>query len=168
VLFERNPCHDALVSVRDYSAYVEVDARVGDDLDAVDVVMDALAAYHGTIGMSPRGYAFGLVTIPAPSLQQAAMTATLVVTAAFGDAEPIACEVMTTEEFDRRQEWAELPPLVSVTEAAEILGVSRTRIQQRIHDNSIQAQKVGNDYVIVRSSLKSRPPGRPRKRVPGS
>jgi len=150
----------------DYNALVELDLRTEPSNDEIDAIMDHLAPWHGTCGMTPRGFAFGLITLPATSLEQAAAAAIAVVERAFGGIAAIACEVLTTAEFDRRLDWVDLPPLVSVAEAAEILGVSDQRIRQRIADNSIQATKVGDaGYVIVKSTLSSRPTGRPRKRA---
>lgn len=147
--------------MKDYSAIVEVDGKV-DDVD-VDDLMDQLEPHHGTVGQSDRGYPFALITLPANSLQQASAAAATIVSTAFG-LEAIAIVAMTTEEFDRREDWVDVPDLVGVTEAAEILGVSRQRIQERISDGSIQATKVGNGWAIVKSTLHSRPPGRPKAR----
>lgn len=145
-----------------YNATIEFDAEVTDD--HVDHWMAVLGPFHGAVGENARGYAFAIVTFPAESMTQASAMANYLALHAIG-AEPVAVEVMTTEEFDRRIDWAEVPPLVSVSEAAEILGVSRTRIQQRIKDKSLQAVKVGDGYVLVKSTLTSRPPGRPSKKA---
>ncbi len=70
---------------------------------------------------------------------------------------PIAVEVITTEEFDARQGWdSTTTDLISVREAAELLGVSRQRVLQRIADKSLPAEKVGRDYGIPRSAVEAR------------
>lgn len=55
--------------------------------------------------------------------------------------------------------------LVSVTHAAQQLGVSRVRIQQRITDGSLPAQRVGRQWVIDEADLRAvanhAGPGRP-------
>lgn len=150
-----------------YNATVEVATKIGDDDAVIDELMDALEPYAGTVGMSRRGYAYGTITLPADNLLQATNRALAIISTAFagvGGVDPIACEVLTTEEFDRRIDWVEVPPLLSVTEAAVQLGVSRQRVLQRINDKSIQAVKVGEGYAIVKSTLNSRPPGRPKKK----
>ncbi|MEZ5427278.1 MAG: helix-turn-helix domain-containing protein [Pyrinomonadaceae bacterium] len=56
--------------------------------------------------------------------------------------------------------------LLSVTEAAEILGVNRQRTHQLIKDGRLNAQMVGSQWVIKESDLeavKDRPTGRPPK-----
>ncbi len=56
--------------------------------------------------------------------------------------------------------------LLSVKEAAVVLGVNRQRIQQLIEADRLPAQKVGAYYVIKESDLelvKERKAGRPKK-----
>ena len=57
-------------------------------------------------------------------------------------------------------------PLISVTEAAEKLGVTRGRIRQLISDGRLKATKVGHYWAIDTqdlAALQRRKPGRPRK-----
>lgn len=44
----------------------------------------------------------------------------------------------------------------SATEAAEILGVSRMRVNQLIHDGQLDARKVGNAWQVYRYSVENR------------
>jgi excisionase family DNA binding protein len=56
--------------------------------------------------------------------------------------------------------------LLSVSQAADKLGISRWRINQLIKEGRLPAQKVGRAYVIKESDLKlveDRKPGRPPK-----
>jgi excisionase family DNA binding protein len=56
--------------------------------------------------------------------------------------------------------------LLSVSQAAEKLGISRWRINQLINSGRLPAQKVGRAYVVKESDLKlieDRKPGRPSK-----
>jgi excisionase family DNA binding protein len=57
--------------------------------------------------------------------------------------------------------------LLSVAEAAERLGVHRTRVNQLIASGDLPAQRVGRAYAVRAADLtlvKGRPsPGRPRK-----
>jgi excisionase family DNA binding protein len=58
------------------------------------------------------------------------------------------------------------PKLLSVSEAAAKLDISRWRINQLITGGRLPAQKVGRAYVIKESDLelvKERKPGRPTK-----
>jgi excisionase family DNA binding protein len=57
--------------------------------------------------------------------------------------------------------------LLSVSEAATKLEISRWRINQLINDGRLPAQKVGRAYVIKEIDLeliKDRKPGRPAKK----
>jgi excisionase family DNA binding protein len=56
--------------------------------------------------------------------------------------------------------------LLSVKEAAQILGVNHQRVQALISQERLPAQKIGNSYVIKESDLelvKDRKTGRPPK-----
>lgn len=148
-----------------YNAAVEVTAHDGD----TDQLMDALAAYHPAVGVSPRGWLEARISLPAESLAQACATATIVVEAAMGAA-AIACEVMLEEEFDTREGFTTVPDLMSPAEVAEELGVSRERVRQLAVAKRIQTVPVGKDRAYVRSSVEAfaaqdRPTGRPRKQA---
>lgn len=133
-----------------YSAHVEVNER--GDVDFEQVV-DRLTEYHAAVGRSPRGFADAQISLPAESLGQACATAAAVVSSAYG-APAIACSVMTEKEFMTREGWGDPPSdLVSVTEAAQLLGVSRQAVLQRIAAKSLPAEKVGREYVIPRAAV---------------
>jgi excisionase family DNA binding protein len=60
--------------------------------------------------------------------------------------------------------------LLTTAEAAERLGVHRTRIHALIRDGRLPAEKMGRDYFIKESDLKlvsERKPGRPSKKASG-
>ena len=132
-----------------YNALVEVESKKKVD---VDDVMDKLEAFHGAAGQSPRGWHEARISLPAESLVQATAAATAVVEAAHG-ARAIACEVMTEKEFLAREGWEPVPDLVSVTEAAQLLGVSRQAVLQRISSGSLPSSKIGRDHAIPRSAV---------------
>lgn len=46
-----------------------------------------------------------------------------------------------------------MPPLVSVSEAAAVLGVTRQAVLDRIKRGTLDATKVGRQYVIRRPAL---------------
>jgi excisionase family DNA binding protein len=54
---------------------------------------------------------------------------------------------------------------ISASQAAEALGVSRSRVLVLIGEGRLPAEKIGNQYVIRRADLakvKDRKPGRPK------
>jgi excisionase family DNA binding protein len=131
-----------------YNARVEYDER-----DPVDEqLLDALADYHPATARSPFGRVEVIITVPAVSLRQATLTALSVA----GDAHTapvVAFEVMSTAEFDERLGLTRLPELVSVTEAAAKLGVTRQAVLQRLESGSLPGQKVGNNWVVEYNAL---------------
>jgi excisionase family DNA binding protein len=134
-----------------YSAHIEVARR--DDGWSTDAVLDALAPFHPSVGTSPRGWADAQVSLPAETLAQATAAACAAVSHAFA-AEVVAAEVMTEAEFAAREGWTPVPELVSVTEAADMLGVSRQAILDRIARKTLPAEKVGREYVIARGAVR--------------
>lgn len=134
-----------------YNATIEIDLH-DPGLDVLDHAVEQLADYHPAISISPRGYAEATITLPADSIRQATVTALAVVAGAFAE-EPVACTVMTTDEFDARQAFVPMPDLVSVAEAAELLGISRQRVLQKIVAHQLPAIRVGRDYAIPRLAV---------------
>lgn len=141
-----------------YVAHIEVEAeRI--DLEGVDRVMDELEDFHPSLSESPRGLQAATIALPAESLRQATAAAIRLVEAAYGG-QAVAAEVMTEAEFDARQGWVPMPELVSVAEAAELLGVSRQAVMDRITRKTLPATRVGtgaggraSSYVIPRSAI---------------
>lgn len=61
---------------------------------------------------------------------------------------------------------------VSVTDAAELLGLSRRRVHDIIRDGRLKPTRVGSVYLLLRSDVekfakKPRKSGRPRKKKQG-
>lgn len=138
-----------------YRASVEVASGNFRDV-RVDAAMDALATFQPNVWQSDRGWAAATIRLPAESLAQAAAAAAAVVSAAFGGALAVACEVMTEDESEGREGWGPTRELLSVTEVAGQLGVSRQAVLQRIASGSLPARKVGRDYAISASALSGR------------
>jgi excisionase family DNA binding protein len=111
---------------------------------------------HPAVGISPRGYLSARVTIPAVGLVQAVMVAVATVQQDAG-AEAIAVEAMTEKEFDAREGFVPIPELLSVQEAADVLGKSRQRILQMINNHEFpSAQQVGNAWVIAHEDVEAK------------
>ena len=94
-----------------------------------------------------------------------------------GGVDPVLCSSIAGNLYVRivftqcRHEWKRglVVGLISAPEAAVQLGVSRTRIQQRIQDGSLPARKVGRQWVIDQADLREiahhTDPGRPLSRA---
>ena len=135
-----------------FSAWVEVDRRTEPTSRELDRVMDALKHHHPSLSTSPRGYLGAQISVPAEHLAQAASTAIILVSAAYG-APGIACEVLTEAEHYAREGWEVVPDLLSVTDTALALGVSRQAVLQRINAKTLPASKIGRDYAIPRTAV---------------
>lgn len=137
----------------DYNATVELDSRDFDE-SAIDLLMDLIEPYHGAVGRSLTGRVELILTLPADNLRQAAATAVAIAQSAGHT--PFSIEAMPTAEFDRRIEALEIPPLLSVPEAAEALGVSRQRVLQLVNGGQLDAVKIGDTWAILRASVTAR------------
>lgn len=118
-------------------------------------IIDALEGYHPAV-MHAGNRATIIMTLPAEDTRQAVRTA-LAVLQSNVDRELLSLEVMTTEDFDRREGFDVVPELVAVSEAAEILGTSRQAVQQQIdRGRFLTARKVGPTWVIARAEVEKR------------
>jgi len=139
-----------------YSIHIELDAKK--TVEEIVQIHERLAAidYHPAVGISPRGYLDAQVTVPATSLIQA-VTTTVATIQQITDATAIAVEAMTEKEWDARQGFVHIPEMMSVTEAAEALGVKRQRILQMIDERKFpSAQQVGSTWIIAESDVSAK------------
>jgi excisionase family DNA binding protein len=67
-----------------------------------------------------------------------------------------AAEVMTTAEFDQRLGMAPLPELLSVTEAAAVIGVSGARVRQLLDEGRLAGTKIGATWAVPRTAAEAR------------
>lgn len=135
-----------------YTVTIEVNSSAELTSDDVDRIHDDLDGFHVALGMSARGWRSATLTTTGENLRQAIASAVALVEAALGGT-AIVCEAVTVEEFDIRQGWRPVPDLVSVAEAADILGVSRQRVLQRIQAHTLPATQVGKTYVLPRAAV---------------
>ena len=131
-----------------YTVTVELDTKD----DVAEQVVDALGAYHAAAGRSDRGRLSVTMTTPAEDFVQAMQT-TVAITAQAVHAPVLSVEIMSTDEHDRRLGLDPVPDLVSVPEAAQILGVTRQAVLQRLGSGSLPGRQVGHAWVIPRASL---------------
>lgn len=140
----------------DYNATLTItpSSPVEDD-EAVDVLMEAFADYHPAVGDAPAspGALQAVVTVPAHTLAQAVATATALA-AQVGDLEGI--EVIPTQVWDRRAGLKiDDVELVSVTEAATILGLTSQAIRDRIAAGTLPGRKIGRNWLVPTAALAS-------------
>ena len=140
----------------DYNATLTItpSSPVEDD-EAVDVLMEAFADYHPAVGDAPAspGALQAVVTVPAHTLAQAVATATALATQV-GDLEGI--EVIPTQVWDRRAGLKiDDVELVSVTEAATILGLTSQAIRDSLTAGTLPGRKIGRNWLVPTAALAS-------------
>lgn len=125
------------------------------DRNVVSDLMDHYADYHPAVAISPYGSFEVTITVQAESARQAFSTGMALATSWLSTREPLTLTVMPTKEFDRRLQapTERLPRLLSVTEVAERLGVSRSAVQQRIDSGSLPATKIGKTWGVPESAV---------------
>lgn len=136
-------------TARDYLVRVELDSRnlSTEDVDAIHASLDD---WKVSAAENLAGFIELTLTIPAERLRQAVDTA-LTLSAEFGY--PTAVYGIDHALADRRDGLEQLPAVVSVPEAAEILKVTRQYVLQLISEGRLPATKVARDHVIVKSAL---------------
>lgn len=133
----------------EYAVRVELDHR-GVSNDDVDRIHERLDDWAVSISENLAGYLELTITVPANSLRQATNTA-LSLTAEIGT--PTGVHATTEKLRDERDQVEPLPDLVSVPEAAEILGYTRQNVLHLIETGQLAATKPARDYIIVKGAL---------------
>jgi len=148
-----------------WNVEIELDARLTprNAERLADEWMPALADFHAAIGSSRTGRAAIVVTLPAEHLRQACAAAIAVVQTATGR-EAVSVVAMTTEAFDAIEESGtgpateagEIPRLLSVTEAAELLGQSRQSVLQALTEQRLPGTRIGTAWGVLASAVEAR------------
>ncbi|MFC9839743.1 helix-turn-helix domain-containing protein [Rhodococcus sp. NPDC127530] len=118
------------------------------ELDA-DALRGPIAEYSGGAARSELGHAEVVFTIPAESVRQATSTALAVLGTYPWPLRSL--RVLTTADFDRLTDAMDLPPLVSVQEAADGLGMTRQGVLKAIKGKVLPATRVGGTWVLRQS-----------------
>ncbi|MBP1054023.1 helix-turn-helix domain-containing protein [Rhodococcus qingshengii] len=132
------------MTAQPYNVVAELDAPF--DEENIDQLLDPIADHSGAVGRSELGRTEVVFTLPADSVRQANTTALALL-----DTYPwtlLSMRVLTAADFDRLTDAIELPPLVSVTEAANTLGVSRQGVLNAIKTAKLPATRVGDTWVL--------------------
>lgn len=130
---------------------VEIDTSTHFQPDSIDRLMDRLAPWHVALSETPLRTVHVTITIPAEDLFQAVATA-LAAASANGLA-PSSVRALTEEERDSEPVPTDIPKLYSVTEVADLLGLTRPGVLARIDTGRLPAVRVGNAWVIPANSI---------------
>ena len=140
------------MTAQPYNVVAELDVPF--DEETVEQLIDPIVDYGGAVGRSELGRTEVVFTLPADSVRQANTTALAIL-----EQYPstlLSLRVLTAADFDRLTETTELPPLVSVSEAAEELGVSRQSILKSIKSAKLPATRVGDTWVVRAAVVQAR------------
>lgn len=122
------------------------------DPDTADKILDALTGFHPAISVH-AGWLSATISLPAESLDQAFRSGVALVERATGH-QAIAVEVLTSDEFDRRNGLEPVPELMSVTEIAEEYGITRQAVNGLIERKRFAtAQRVGSTWAVSRQEV---------------
>lgn len=119
--------------IQSWSAYVELHSITTPD-SVLDEMHDLLAEHHASIGFAPNDNLSVQLSVEATTARQAIDAAIKAVTKAARDAgapdQVVGVELVTEAEQERRLASPVVPDLAGLTEAGEILGVSKQRAGQ--------------------------------------
>jgi excisionase family DNA binding protein len=139
-----------------YNALIEVNERTPLTDSRIDALMDAISDYHGTVSQHPRGWVTLRITLPAENLTQATRTA-ITLAEHTTQASALRCDTMLEEEFDLRNGFDAAPELITVSEAARVLNITRQAVLKQINDGKWKtARRVGRDWTLALSELDTR------------
>lgn len=128
----------------EYNATITYDTR---DQKAAGELLDALAEFHPAATADPLGYVQAIITVQAETLAQATAVALAVGGPAL-DADVVGVDVTPTERFDSLGDAGDIGGLLSVAEAATILGVSPQAVRERLERGTIPGRKIGKTWAV--------------------
>lgn len=132
-----------------YTAVVETAIKEIDLDEAIDKLV--AADVSPSLSQSPSGYYRARISVAGESLMSAMAAAAAIVQDALGVP---AVGAYVHEDGSTRTSDLTIPELVSVSEAADMLQVSRQAVLQRIGTGSLPASKVGREYAIPASAVR--------------
>ena len=125
-------------------------ANITTSMDMEDI-MDTLETYAPSLSESKEGYRI-IYTYPANTIEQALDTAYAIAKTV---GTPYAVATAPTDLINADTESGAMPPLLSATQAAEMLGITPQAIKKRIKAGTLSGTKVGNMWVVPMASALS-------------
>lgn len=121
----------------DYTATVDIETSLD-----VDSILEKVEPYSGAVADSKNGYR-AVYTYPADNLDTAYSKAKQI---AETIGEPYAIEITPSALIDKA--GTDIPHLLSIAQAAEMLDISVQAIHKRLKVGTLTGVKVGNTWVI--------------------
>lgn len=129
-----------------------------DDFD--DELIDVFADWHVVVGESDSRRVEATVSIPAENLRQACLVVFALLSSHDSFPDVAKLSAMRSSEYDKMHGFTPVPPMLSVTEAAALVGVTRQRILQMIKEGTLHGVKVGNSWALTRAEIDNMVSGR--------
>jgi hypothetical protein len=142
----------------DYNVTVELDGQHDPEELAERLYgTEPADAFHLAIHKSSAGSRAALTLTVGEWNVHAAIDAALEVTRDAWELNPYAVAALPTDEYDRRVELGvDVPSMVSVPDAAAMLGVSPQRVRQLLAAEQLAGRKVGRDWLVSRVAVQRR------------
>jgi excisionase family DNA binding protein len=138
----------------DYHFTLELSGVTADELE-VPIAKLAADGYDPVLGESYTRPSVTIV-VQATNPWQAVDAASDALDALPGHAIDFALSVLPTEEHERRTATVHLQVVVSVPEAATMLGVGQQRVRQLLDRGKLSGKRVGRDWVVSRAAVEER------------
>jgi excisionase family DNA binding protein len=138
----------------DYHFTLELAGVTADELE-VPIAKLAADDYDPVLGDS-YGRPSVTIVVQASNPWQAVDVASDALAELPGQATDFALSVLPTEEHERRTGTVHLQVVVSVPEAAAMLGVGQQRVRQLLDRNKLHGKRVGRDWVVSRVAVEKR------------
>ncbi|WP_163275316.1 helix-turn-helix domain-containing protein [Cellulomonas iranensis] len=135
----------------EYTARVEL-TELAATPNRLEVIVDALEGYHPAAARSLLGRIEVTISLPAAGLRQAASTAIAVVEQATG-LTAVAVDVATSADHDRALGLQPVPELLSPTQVAKRLDISRQAVLQRLAARTLPGIRVGDAWAVPVSAV---------------
>lgn len=121
--------------------------------DSTAAILDELSDFSAILTVSDLRRAELIISVPASDIAQAVSTARALLLRF----EPVRLVIESAADFDRRSELEKagrVPPLVSASQAAERLSISRTAVVKRCNTGALPGVKVGEiGWVIPEAAV---------------
>jgi len=128
---------------------IKLEFRLPPTEEHADELVTALEAFHPAAGPADNdnGHLDVWVTIPANNTLQA-ISLGLALASQASSAELTAFEVLSTDDFDRRNNLTPVPELIGSDDAAAMLGISRQAIVKKAGTGELHAHRVGERTIV--------------------
>lgn len=137
------------MTAQSYNVIAELDTEFGPE--NAEQLLGPIADYSGAAGRSELGHAEVVFTLPAATLRQANSTALAILETYPWPLRSL--RVLLTADYDRLLDGVDLPPLLSVQETADRLGISRQAVIKAISTRRLPAVRVGGTWIVRESSV---------------